>query len=84
VTNRLGAAGLALLAGDPADVAGAPSETDLELSAAPALACGLILDGGSGSNRRQGVTSAGAGDEAVAIRRVRMVPVSVRFIGNAQ
>jgi hypothetical protein len=44
----------------------------------------LILDGGSGSNRRQGVTSAGAGGKAVAIRRVRMVPVSVRFIGNAQ
>ena len=84
MTNRLGAAGLALLAGDPADVAGAPAETDLELSAAPALACGLILDGGSGPNRRQGFTSAGAGCEAVAIRRVRMVPVSVRFIGNAQ
>jgi hypothetical protein len=66
VTNRSGVGRIALLAGDPADVAGSLPETDLELAAAPALACGLILDRGSGWNRRQGVTSAGAGGVAVA------------------
>jgi len=57
---------LALLAGDPANGAVPLPETDLELGAAPALACGLILDGGSGRNRREGVTSAGAGGKTVA------------------
>lgn len=54
-----------LLAGDRAYVAASLYETDLELCTAPALASRLILDGGSGRNRGQGVAPVVTGPETV-------------------
>ena len=54
-----------LLAGDRGYVAASLYETDLELRTAPALASRLVLDGGRGRNRGQGVAPVITGPKTV-------------------
>jgi len=71
---------LRLTAGDAAHVAGPLAEANLELATAPARTRRLILDCGSGWNRRQGVASVVAGVETVAANALIAGPASDRNI----
>ena len=69
-----------LPAGDAAHVARSLAEAHLELATAPARTRRLILDRGSGRNRRQGVASVVAGVEAVAANALIARPTGDRDV----
>jgi hypothetical protein len=69
-----------LPAGDVAHVTGSLSKANLELATAPARTRRLVLDCGSGRNRRQGIASIVAGIEAVAANGLVTWPASDRNV----